>query len=213
MSPRTAPASQRDRKRCRAGCGRSLQRRKGKAPDPAVTWTTYANGQIHFGEPQSAVRTCRDGPRRRGPEAAQFFNSRNYVADDDAADATASGEPQRTIRPQRHVINPDAEGSGNSVITPAVVMRPIPLPAFEPSANHSAPSGPVVMLPGELPLAIENCVITPAVVMRPIWWPLASVNHKLPSGPAAMPVGWLPAVGIGNSVITPAVVMRPIWSP
>src|SRR5262245_35414974 len=41
----------------------------------------------------------------------------------------------------------EEDGSGNWVITPAVVMRPIALVlAF--SKNHKAPSGPGVMAPG-----------------------------------------------------------------
>jgi len=41
-----------------------------------------------------------------------------------------------------------AVGTGYSVITPAVVMRPILFPAY--SVNHSAPSGPAVIPPGLL---------------------------------------------------------------
>src|SRR6266436_2775265 len=38
------------------------------------------------------------------------------------------------------------------------------------SLNHSAPSGPVVMLgPAPFVVGIGNSVITPSVVMRPIW--------------------------------------------
>src|SRR5271163_3414135 len=49
-------------------------------------------------------------------------------------------------------------GIGNSVITPAVVMRPILL-AFI-SVNHSAPSGPTVMPWGELlAVGIGNSVM------------------------------------------------------
>ena len=54
------------------------------------------------------------------------------------------GEPQRAVRSHRM---PSGElpgvGTGTSVYTPAVVMRPILLLIF--SVNHSAPSGPVVM--------------------------------------------------------------------
>src|SRR5258706_403686 len=96
-------------------------------------------------------------------------------------------------------------GIGNSVITPAVVMRPILSPS---SVNHSAPAGPVVMPAGA---GTGNSVITPAVVMRPILPANSSVNHSAPSGPCVMPPrSWLLADGTTNSVITPAVVMRPI---
>src|SRR5258707_13410636 len=78
-----------------------------------------------------------------------------------------------------------AVGTGNSVITPAVVIRPILLPTC--SANHSAPSGPVVMPAGVPPaVGIGNSVITPAVVMRPILLLKASVNHSAPSGPVVI---------------------------
>jgi hypothetical protein len=60
-----------------------------------------------------------------------------------------------------------ALGTGYSVITPAVVMRPILLPPY--SVNQSAPSGPAVIDCGSL-LAVGTgySVIAPAVVMRPI---------------------------------------------
>ena len=58
-------------------------------------------------------------------------------------------------------------GSGNSVTTPAVVMRPILLPLS--SANHRFPSGPVAMPPGRLvATGRPNSVIAPAGVIRAI---------------------------------------------
>ena len=56
-------------------------------------------------------------------------------------------------------------GSGISVTTPAVVMRPIRLAVF--SANHRAPSGPTV-IPAGLPPpdGNGNSVTWPAGVMR-----------------------------------------------
>src|SRR5258707_8123073 len=45
---------------------------------------------------------------------------------------------------------PRAVGTGKSVITPSVVMRPILLATLGDSVNHSAPSGPVVMNWGKL---------------------------------------------------------------
>ena len=57
------------------------------------------------------------------------------------------GEPQRTVRPAVIPSGPDdARGKTNSVISPAVVIRPIRLPVC--SVNHSAPSGPAVIPPG-----------------------------------------------------------------
>ena len=89
-------------------------------------------------------------------------------------------------------------GIGFSVITPAVVIRPIWFRTG--SVNHSAPSGPAVISPGELAgLGMGNSVICPLVVILPIL-PFCSVNHSAPSGPAIIPPGWLLAVGIGNSV-------------
>ncbi len=109
----------------------------------------------------------------------------------------------------------------NSVMTPAVVMRPIsPEPA---SVNQRAPSGPAVMPAGVLPApgTANSLVTTPAVVMRPIWSEPVWVNHRAPSGPAAMSFGALPAPGTTNSTIEawmaaslPASgLMRPIRSP
>ena len=60
-----------------------------------------------------------------------------------------------------------AVGIGNSVTTPAVVMRPILLVSL--SVNQSAPSGPAAMPKGLLAaVGIGNSVKSPAVVMRPI---------------------------------------------
>src|SRR5215472_16121744 len=86
-------------------------------------------------------------------------------------------------------------GSGNSVITPLTVMRPILLPAS--SANHSAPSGPA-----KIPLASEqlrvgtgNSVVLPLGVMRAIMFTAFGANrasivdHRLPSGPIVIPRG------------------------
>ena len=84
--------------------------------------------------------------------------------------------------------------------TPAVVMRPILLPA--PSVNHSAPSGPATMLSGKLfAVGIVNSVITPATVICPILLVPVSVNHRAPSGPAATLSGELFAVGMVYSVM------------
>src|SRR3989442_11703817 len=100
----------------------------------------------------------------------------------------------------------EAVGSGNSVMTPLVVMRPILFPLC--SANQRLPSGPAVIKAGpqKTGQVSPNSVMTPLVVMRPILFPLRSVNQRLPSGPGVIPTGLLPAVGTGNSVIVPAVV-------
>src|SRR5258708_6341886 len=95
-------------------------------------------------------------------------------------------------------------GIGNSVITPAVVMRPI---ATLVSVNHSAPSGPAVMLlrslnPG---VGIGNSVITPAVVIPPILLAAFSVNHNASSGPVVLLQGPPSPVGTGNSVKVTAI--------
>jgi hypothetical protein len=81
---------------------------------------------------------------------------------------------------------PPAVGTVNSVMSPAVVMRPI-LPASR-SVNQRFASDPVAMPPGELrAVGMSNSpVTTPAVVIRPILLPPYSVNQRLPSGPAAI---------------------------
>ena len=72
-------------------------------------------------------------------------------------------------------------------MTPAVVIRPILLPAN--SVNHRLPSGAATMPWGSLPLVGtgNSAVTTPAVVIRAILFIAGLENHRLPSGPAAMP--------------------------
>src|SRR5258708_28904233 len=68
-------------------------------------------------------------------------------------------------------------------------MRPIWARALERWVNHSAPSGPVAILPRSLNgVGTGNSVITPSVVMRPIWFSklFCSMNHSAPSGPAVV---------------------------
>src|ERR1700722_18710601 len=78
------------------------------------------------------------------------------------------------------------------------------------AVNHSAPSGPAVIILSWPNLAGPgNSVIRPAVVMRPILPWKVSVNHSAPSGPAVIPKGSLLTVA-EYSVIIPAVVIRPI---
>src|SRR5258708_7560244 len=109
-------------------------------------------------------------------------------------------------------------GSGNSLIVPVGVMRPI-LPG---SVNPRLRYGTAVMSSEELLGGSGNSLIVPVGVMRPIL-PLSplvfgmlttSVNQRALSGPVVMLVGWLPD-GSGNSLIVPVGVMRPIlplWS-
>src|ERR1700693_1047371 len=79
--------------------------------------------------------------------------------------------------------------TGNSVITPAVVIRPILF--AEISVNQRFPSDPAAIPTGKLPaVGMENSVISPAVVIRPILSSLddkKSANQRFPSGPAVMP--------------------------
>src|SRR5258708_3024396 len=102
---------------------------------------------------------------------------------------------------------------GNSVIWPAVVIRPI-LPTIVAlwglgivSVNQRALSDPDVMSPPTLLEGSGNAVIWPFGVMRPIAPP--SVNQRLPSGPVVMLEAKL-LDWSGNSVILPVGVMRPI---
>jgi hypothetical protein len=98
-------------------------------------------------------------------------------------------------------------GTENSVIAPAVVMRPI----LSLSANQRAPSVPAVIPSGELPDASENRVTTPAGVMRPTLSLSSSVNQRFPSGPAVMSGRWLLIPGArGNSATEPPAAMRPM---
>src|ERR1017187_8611362 len=83
----------------------------------------------------------------------------------------------------------------NFVMTPVVVILSIPLSPAN-TANHSAPTGPVAMLPGKVSAWRGYSVITPAVVIRPILPALPSVNQSAPSGPVTMP----PPHGRGYSV-------------
>src|SRR5438105_4047677 len=88
------------------------------------------------------------------------------------------------------VMEPGALGAGNSVMAPAVVMRPIALTLTLRSVNHMAPSGPAVIEKGLLPFtSVGNSVIAPVVVILPIFPEPDSVNHRAPSGPAAIVPG------------------------
>src|SRR5437588_8250876 len=74
-----------------------------------------------------------------------------------------------------------AVGTGNSVMLPPVVMRPI---SPTDSVNQRLPSGPAVMPTGSLPaVGTGNAVKAPPVVTRPMAFALNVVNQRLPSGP------------------------------
>jgi hypothetical protein len=76
---------------------------------------------------------------------------------------------------------------GNSVITPAVVIRPM-LSVL--SVNQRFPSGPTVIPRGPLKgVGMGNSVMTPVVVIRPMLLAPYSANHRFPSGPAVIPRG------------------------
>src|SRR5437588_192668 len=95
------------------------------------------------------------------------------------------------------------EASGNSVIFPLVVIRPILFRLS--SVNQRLPSGPAVIPWGELcPVGTENSVIWPVGVMRPTWFFFTCTNQRLPSGPRVIPSGRLLREGSRNSVILPA---------
>ena len=102
-------------------------------------------------------------------------------------------------------------GSGYSVITPDVVIRPMALPApvvLLDSVNQRAPSGPLA-----IPTAAvggEYSVITPAVVTRPM---PPKVNQSAPSGPAAISDTVRPWSTGPNAVATHAVVICQISKP
>lgn len=83
-------------------------------------------------------------------------------------------------------------GTVNSVIAPAVVMRPTLFPIA--SEKYIAPSGPTVSSPGEPP-AVGSAYswIVPSSASRPIASPRFSVNQIAPSGPATIDVGNVPA--------------------
>ena len=82
---------------------------------------------------------------------------------------------------------------------PPVVIRPILLPSD--SVNHSAPSGPAVMLYGAASVVgIVNSEKVPPVVIRPILLAVVSANHSAPSGPVVMPHGSALFVGVAYSL-------------
>ena len=82
-----------------------------------------------------------------------------------------------------------AERSGNSLMLPLVLIRPIRLAPH--SVNQRAPSGPEVIWVGPaLAVGRVYSVISPVVVMRPILLAAFSVNQRAPSAPEAIPCPW-----------------------
>jgi hypothetical protein len=76
-----------------------------------------------------------------------------------------------------------AVGIANSVVVPAVVIRPILLANC--SVNQRLPSGPTAMPHGPLwGVGTGNSMMAPVGVIRPILAAEYSVNQMLPSGPA-----------------------------
>src|SRR4051794_20991178 len=105
-----------------------------------------------------------------------------------------------------------AGGIWNSVIAPAVVMRPIM--SFVQQAGGTSPNQRLPSTPAAIPNGPEpargmlNSVIVPDGVMRAIALRWRSPTQRFPSGPAAIPRGSASARGSGNSVTVPAGVTR-----
>src|SRR5580658_3392577 len=107
------------------------------------------------------------------------------------------------------------EGNEYMVKTPAVEIRPMPpRPRLPPlyAANHSAPSGPVVMPMGPesalVPVGNGYGVTTPVGLILSMLLLTLRVSHNAPSGPAAMSELDSPP---GNTLAVPVVVIRPTW--
>jgi hypothetical protein len=93
-------------------------------------------------------------------------------------------------------------GTGNSVIAPDVVIRPILLPAF--SQNHNAPSAAGVIPIGRLfGVGVSNSMkrALPGSILPILDVPL-SQNQRCRSGPNTMMYGLLCGVGIGCRTIS-----------
>src|SRR4029077_19111369 len=90
--------------------------------------------------------------------------------------------------------------SGNSVIVPVTVMRPI-FPLVD-SVNQRLPSGPEVIWAGWLFIVGILKIFTLSVVafMTAMLFFAYSQNQMLPSGPVVMPLGWLFNCGMVFSV-------------
>src|SRR5438132_6566124 len=102
-------------------------------------------------------------------------------------------------------------GIGNSVITPAGVMRTTF--CTQNSVNQTLPSGPQVTPSAPTPLASGYLVTTPAgltfrIQSGPFMEPRATIQ-TLPSGAPTIPSEPAPVAGTANWVIEPAGVTRP----
>src|SRR5258707_15402681 len=84
-----------------------------------------------------------------------------------------------------------AVGTGNSVIAPAGVIRPILFAGGVvcDSVNHRLPSGPSAIRAGLLfeVLTLNSSMTPVTTVSRPILLAAISVNQMLPSEPTAIP--------------------------
>lgn len=86
-------------------------------------------------------------------------------------------------------------GTGNSVIAPVGVTRPILLPAN--SVNQRLPSAPVVITRGSaLRVGRVHSLTPPEGVIRPTLLALISANQTFPSGPELSPCGQAAAVTV-----------------
>src|SRR5258708_7006304 len=101
-----------------------------------------------------------------------------------------------------------AEGKGNSVILPDVVIRPMDDPTGPISVNQRSPSGPAAILRALAGGESLNSLIFPMGVIRAILLP--SVNQRLPSGPVMIPVAGVFAEDNENSLNVPVGVIRSI---
>src|SRR5260370_10307092 len=103
------------------------------------------------------------------------------------------------------------DGTGNSVMVPVGVMRPILRPSFSVTQTLPSGLGPLAIPRGLLAIVgMAHSVNMPVGVTRPILLPVpfCSVNQRLPSGPVVIPYGPALVVGTVYSVnIPPGVVL------
>ena len=113
---------------------------------------------IVLSEPQRAVRPHRDASGAAVGRRDRKFGDHAPGGDPPDRARGLFGEPQRAVRTRRDAIGAAVgRGGGNSVTTPAVVIRPI----WAISVNHNAPSGPLVIPKGWVfGVGIGNSVMT-----------------------------------------------------
>src|SRR5581483_3682053 len=159
-------------------------------------------------------RPLEPGARHRREDAQRVHPARvlsvgQWRLNTPIAPAVCSVNQRFPSEPMATLSGPIPEPIGNSLTTPAGVMRAIWFAWF--SANQRLPSGPETIPTGQAPVVgVVNWVIRPAVVMRPILLAFCSANQRFPSGPRVITAGPDDAVGTENSVTTPAGVIRPI---